>query len=530
MCDAAFNPFFVNAAGMRMVGLDSLDEARNTPVREFFFPEDQAYIMNEFFPRVLREGCGEVEIRFRDFKTGEPLWMQYSVFSLTEVTSGRTSGYATVSRNITKEKHARQQLVEAQRRLQAIMNATPVGISYSDSPSCESVTGNPALYAQFEIEPGVNISASASDPKAAGRNVRFFKRGREVADYELPLQRAVAERREIGPVELEVLLPSGRRWWAEASAAPVLDENGGVIGGVAATVDITERRRTQEALQSADRRKDEFLAMLAHELRNPLAPIRYGLHALSKSGRNEHEVARVIAMMGRQVGHLIRLVDELLDVSRITSGKIELKKERVKLTSIVHQSIETVEPQMHSAGHRMIVSLPSELFIVDADPVRLVQVFSNLLSNAAKYTDPGGRIELHLYREGEEAVVSVRDNGVGIPPADLSSIFDLFTQLDIERGILREGMGVGLALARRIVELHGGRIEALSAGLGEGSEFIVRLPLIAVDRGSVGTQDETLPPSTTPARRVLVVDDERDVADSLDDALATPRGRCPRCV
>ena len=165
MCDAAFNPFFVNAAGMRMVGLDSLDEAKNTPVREFFFPEDQAYIMNEFLPRVLREGCGEVEVRFRDFKTGEPLWMQYSVFSLTEVTSGRTSGYATVSRNITKEKQSRQQLVAAQRRLQAIMNAAPVGISYTDSPSCENVTGNPALFAQFEMEPGANISASASDPQ-----------------------------------------------------------------------------------------------------------------------------------------------------------------------------------------------------------------------------------------------------------------------------------------------------------------------------------------------------------------------------
>ena len=281
MCDAALKPFFVNAAGLRMVGLSSLDEATRTPVNEFFFSEDQDYIMNEFFPSVLREGCGEIEIRFRHFKTGQPMWMQYSVFSLLEVTSGRTSGYATVSRNITEQREARQEIADAQRRLQAIMNAAPVGLSYSDSSSCEHITGNPALFAQFEIDPSANLSASAPDPNAAGRQVRFFKDGREIFDHELPLQRAVAERREIRPMELEVLLPSGRRWWTEASGAPILDETGDVIGGVAVSVDITERRQIQETLRTADRRKDEFLAMLAHELRNPLAPIRYGLHALA---------------------------------------------------------------------------------------------------------------------------------------------------------------------------------------------------------------------------------------------------------
>jgi PAS domain S-box-containing protein len=514
MCDAAFNPFFVNAAGMHMVGLSNLDEAKRTPVKEFFFPEDRNFIMHEFFPGVLRDGCGEVEIRFRHFKTGEALWMQYSVYSLTEVTSGRTSGYATVSRNITKQKTARQQLAEAQRRLQAIMNAAPVGLSYSDTQSCERITGNPALFAQFEADPSDNISASAIDPKAAGRQVRFFRDGREIPDREFPLQRAVAEQREIGPVELEVLLPSGRRWWTEASGAPILDEKGDVIGGVAVTVDITERRQTQEALRMADRHKDEFLATLAHELRNPLAPISYGLRALGKGVKNEQETERLVAMMERQVGHLVRLVDELLDVARITSGKIELKKERVRLTSVVNQSIETVENHIHSAGHQLIVSLSSEPLFVDGDPVRLAQVFGNLLTNAAKYTDPGGRIDLTLSREDDRAVVAVRDNGIGIPPTMLASIFDLFTQANVGYSKVREGMGVGLALTKRLIELHGGQIEASSAGVGCGSEFVVRLPLAAPGRNNEQPQDEGSVVAA-PVRRVLVVDDEKDVADSL---------------
>jgi signal transduction histidine kinase len=324
----------------------------------------------------------------------------------------------------------------------------------------------------------------------------------------------VAEQQEIAPLELEVLLPSGRRWWTEASGAPILDEKGNVIGGVAVTVDVTERRQTQEALRIADRRKDEFLATLAHELRNPLAPISYGLRALGKGVKNEHEMERLVAMMERQVGHLVRLVDELLDVARITSGKIELKKERTRLASVVNQSIETVENHIHSAGHQLTVSLSPEPLFVDGDPVRLAQVFGNLLTNAAKYTDPGGRIDLTLSREDDQAVVAVRDNGIGIPPAMLSSIFNLFTQANVGHSKAREGMGVGLALTKRLIELHGGQIEANSAGVGCGSEFIVRVPLAAPGRNKEQRQDggSIL---AAPVRRVLVVDDEKDVADSL---------------
>ena len=398
MCDAQFRPFFVNAAGLRMVGLGSLDEATRTPVKEFFFPEDQAFIMHEFFPRVQLEGCGEVEIRFRHFVTRKPLWMQYSVFSLTEVTSGQTSGYATVSRNITENKRAQQQLIEAQHRLQAVMRAAPVGIvgiSYSDDPSCEHITGNPALLSQFEIGPDENISASASEPTAVGRQVRFFRDGREIAAHELPLQRAVAEAREIPPMQLEVLLPSGRRWFAEASAAPILGEQAEIIGGVAVTVDITEHLRIEQALRENDRRKDEFLAMLAHELRNPLAPIQNGLHVLQKLDGGDpvskDRAHSVLTIVERQVAHLTRLVDDLLETARITAGKIEVRKQHVDLATVIQQALQLSEPLIQAGKHKISISLDHQPLIVDGDPVRLTQVFANLLNNAAKYTPPEGR-------------------------------------------------------------------------------------------------------------------------------------------
>jgi signal transduction histidine kinase len=290
-------------------------------------------------------------------------------------------------------------------------------------------------------------------------------------------------------MELEVALPSGRRWWAEASGAPIRDESGEVIGGVAVTVDVTERRRAQDALRDADRRKNEFLAMLAHELRNPLAPICYGAHALSKGVKSPQDTQRLVVMMERQLAHLVRLVDELLDVARISSGRIELKKQRLALADVIGQSIETIENRIQSAGHALILAPSREQLFVDGDCVRLVQVFGNLLANAAKYTDPGGRVELLWAREGNSAVVTVRDNGIGVEPSMLASIFDLFTRVKEDIGEQREGIGVGLALAKRLVELHGGQVEARSAGLGRGAEFIVRLPLAAPASGQEPARD-----------------------------------------
>jgi PAS domain S-box-containing protein len=269
----------------------------------------------------------------------------------------------------------------------------------------------------------------------------------------------------------------GPRWTMWTNRAISFDDEGRLLEAQSTGIDITDRRRAEEALREADRRKDEFLAMLAHELRNPLAPIRTGLHLLHVSQPGSEPASQARAMMERQLNHLIRLVDDLLEVSRISTGKIELRRERLELAAAVLSAVETVRPMMEAARHRLDISLPPEPVMLEGDFVRLAQVVANLLSNAAKYTDPGGRVALTMRREGGEALVSVRDSGVGIAPEQLPQLFDMFSQAEGTRHRAQGGLGIGLALAKRLAELHGGRIEARSPGAGQGSEFRVYLPL-----------------------------------------------------
>lgn len=278
-----------------------------------------------------------------------------------------------------------------------------------------------------------------------------------------------------------------------------------------------ENTRLYQALRDADRRKDEFLATLAHELRNPLAPIRNSLQVLKMPGVDAGTAGRSRDMMERQVHHLVRLVDDLLDVSRVMRGKIELRRERVDLATVVGRAVETAQPLVDGQGHRLSVSLPPEPLSLDADPVRLAQVVGNLLTNAAKYTEPGGRIEVNAGRAGDTAVLRVRDTGIGIATAMLPRIFELFVQADHAATKAQGGLGIGLTLVRNLVEMHGGTVEARSDGLGRGSEFVIRLPLADAKSRPVA------PAAAAGAnggpgvrgRRVLVVDDNRDAADSL---------------
>ena len=277
------------------------------------------------------------------------------------------------------------------------------------------------------------------------------------------------------------------------------------------------RRESAEALRDADRRKDEFLATLAHELRNPLAPIRNSLHILQLAGEDTSAHEHVVEMMERQVNHMVRLVDDLMEVSRITRGKMELRKEIIQLTAIVRTAVETAEPTIKSAAHQLAISLPPQPMLLDADPVRLTQVFSNLLNNAVKYTEQGGQIWLTVRQEGDQAVVSVRDNGTGIPAEMLPRIFDLFTQVDRTLGRSQGGLGIGLALVKSLVQMHGGSVEAHSGGPGQGSEFVVRLPLVKLRAPHEGNSEVPALNATNAlqGRRILVVDDSHDAADSL---------------
>ncbi|HEX5746832.1 MAG TPA: ATP-binding protein [Archangium sp.] len=302
---------------------------------------------------------------------------------------------------------------------------------------------------------------------------------------------------------------------------PMLDEAGQVEGIVAVAFDVTELALARRGAESANRAKDEFLAMLGHELRNPLAPILTALQLMQLRGGAEMERERTL--IERQVKHLVRLVDDLLDVSRVTRGKVELKREKLELSTVVAKALEQASPLIEQREHTLTVDVPPRGLRLDADPTRLAQVFSNLLTNAAKYTEPGGRISVKAVREGHQAVVRVRDNGTGIDPETLPRVFELFVQesqaLDRSQG----GLGLGLAIVRSMVTLHGGSVEVHSEGRGHGSEFTVRLPLPRVEEEqsvAAPVQVEPAPPArNTVPGRVLVVDDNRDAADILSESL-----------
>jgi len=383
MCDLNGVPFFINRAGLDLVGLDDIDEARRVPVASFFFPEDQPKIIDEFFPQVLKTGHGEIEIRFRHFKTGAARWMAYKVLTLPDAT-GQPIAFATVSQDVTERKRLEDNL-----------------------------------------------------------------------------------------------------------------------------------RRLAADLSDADRRKNEFLAMLAHELRNPLAPISNATRALRLSDVDGGGLQAAAAMLERQVGQMARLVEDLLDMSRITRGKIELRKERVELAPIVHQAVEAVVAQFRSMNHELTVTLPPHPIHLEADPARLAQVIGNLLNNACKFTDRGGHIWLTVDQEGGRAVIRVRDTGIGIAAADQSSLFEMFAQVDTSLERSRDGLGIGLTLVKTLVEMHGGTVQVHSEGLGLGSEFTIRLPVAAAIARppSQPAVREAIPPSV--GRRILIVDDSEDGAESL---------------
>ncbi|MEX1024390.1 MAG: response regulator [Planctomycetota bacterium] len=331
--------------------------------------------------------------------------------------------------------------------------------------------------------------------------------------------------------ELEMPYLRGGRRWMDVSYTPDRDENGVVRGLVVLVNDATAHKRVQAALQEselqlrewaaqlaeADRRKDEFLALLSHELRNPLASIRNGLEVMRLAADDCQAVQEARATMGRQLGHLVHLVDDLLDVGRITHGKLELRRVRTDLTTIVETALEFSRLVVEEAGHALTVSLPSEPVYLDADVTRMAQSFANLLNNAARYTPRGGRIAVQAQRQDESVVVTVSDTGIGIPDEALGSIFDMFSQVDQSLERPTGGLGIGLALVKALIEMHGGTVQAFSAGPNEGSEFVVTLPVAPESAPLVNARAEVR--RSNGSQRVLVVDDNRDGANSLTKLL-----------
>jgi PAS domain S-box-containing protein len=418
---------------------------------------------------------------------------------------GRILGCVLVFRDVTQRRHEEQRRAEDEARIRSVMDHVADGILTFDEDGTVE-TFNPAAerlfgYTAEEIM-GQNVKLVLPDPfhsahrkYGADGEAQIIDAGHEIDGRRkdgstFPLEAAVSE-----------FSLGSRRYFT------------GIVR------DITHRKRIERQmyemmteLKEGDRRKDEFLAMLAHELRGPLTALRNGLELLTRTDGNPDLLRRVRGATQRQLSQLVRLVNDLLDVSRITSNKIDLRREPVELAGVIQQAIDECERLAESARQRINVSLPPEPIYVDADPARLAQVFSNILHNACKYTDPGGAIEVAAALQGDQVVVKFKDTGIGIPSNKLDSIFELFMQVDRTLERSQDGLGIGLSLVKRLVDMHGGSVEAFSEGLGHGSEFVVRLPVPA-GRG-VETAESTTEPAG-PSRRILIVDDNTDSAASL---------------
>jgi PAS domain S-box-containing protein len=355
-----------------------------------------------------------------------------------------------------------------------------------------------------------------SDPvdRFCGSFKLFAADGTPIAHEQCWMALALRTDSEYNGHEIVIERPDGSHVTALAHANPVRDESGRLLGGVNVLVDISDRKRAEDALKEADRSKNEFLATLAHELRNPLAPIRNALHLMSLKGGPPPEQQWALDVIERQMQQMTRLIDDLLDIARITVNKLELRQERIEVGEVLNAAVATSRPLIETAGHELAISAPGEPLFLDGDLTRLAQVVSNLLNNAAKYTERGGCIRLAVERQGSDVVISVRDTGIGIPAEALPRIFEMFTQVDRSMERSQGGLGIGLTLVKRLVDLHGGSITAQSDGAGKGSEFTVRLPLAmaAPDASPAPRPSEV---ATGSALRVLVVDDNWDSAATL---------------
>jgi PAS domain S-box-containing protein len=418
------------------------------------------------------------------------------------------------TRDITDRKHTQMALMDARARLDAALNAGAISTWTWDIPTNR-------LFADRKLTQMFNLSPSEGDGAVLDKYIESIHP--DDVDKTLAALNRSVESGEPYEADYRIVQTDGSIRWVTARGVVERDGTGRALRMPGVLVDITDRKRLEEELRlrvdqlaEADRRKDEFLATLAHELRNPLAPIRNSLQILKMARVDAATVQQTRAMMERQVHHLVRLVDDLLDVSRVMRGKIDLHKEPVELAVVVARAVETAQPLIEVQGHRLELSLPPESLLLDADPVRLTQVVGNLLTNSAKYTEPHGHIWISADREKGDVLLRVRDDGIGIAPDMLPHIFELFVQADHTSTKAQGGLGIGLTLAKNLVQMHGGSIEAHSEGLGKGCEFVVRLPLMVQQPNGIVASDEERPHEVSPSgQRLLVVDDNKDAATSL---------------
>ena len=509
-CDTKARPTYLNAAGRRLVGLPETADVRTLEIRDFFSPEDQVFLEETVIPAVLQSGRWLGELAFRHFQTGEPIPVLYDLFRVDHPESGRAVEFAAVARDIREAKAVERSLRQSEEFNRSLMEGSTDCIKVLD------VDGN-LLHMN---EPGLCVMEIDDFGPLCGQAWENLWPPESQPDIE----RSVASAREGQPASFEAFCPTAKgspRWW-EVTVSPVREAAfGKVVRLLAVSRNITERVRVQgerqslvAALKVQDQRKDEFLATLAHELRNPLAPLRNGLQVLKLVDSGNDSLDEVRSIMERQLEQMVHLIDDLMDISRISQGKIQLRRHRIALQGILQRAAEISRPIIEERQHTLTTEIPSEPIYVEGDSTRLAQIFSNLLNNAAKYTERGGRIALRVATTDGTVTVSVEDNGVGIAPEMLPRVFDIFAQVEGTRNKAQGGLGIGLALVKNLVEMHGGTATAESEGLGLGCVFRVSLPTIA--DGERETAVGAAPAARSmPALRIVLADDNPDSAASL---------------
>ena len=469
-----------------------------------------------FLDSVHPEDRDFVDAAWKDALTGKPYDIEHRIIvgekvkwvrELAELEfdeHGSLLGAFGTTEDITDIKSSQEALQHERAFLRQVIDAAPSMIFVKDREG-RFLLGNEALARSYGTNPESLIGMTDENFNPNVDEVTHFNQDDlDVINTRMP---------KLIPEE-KVTHADGSVHWYSTVKIPLIDDDNSCNKLLGVATDITERKRAEEALRLADRRKDEFLAMLAHELRNPLAPIRNAVQLLKMQEAIDPKLTWSLNVIDRQVTHMAQLLDDLLDVARIMHGKITLKAERFELTDIVNNAIETSRPLIESRGQELIISQATTPQWIEGDRVRLAQVLSNLLNNAAKYTSEGGKITLSVMREGSDAVIEVRDTGIGIAPDILPHIFDLFTQADHSLAHSQGGLGIGLTLVRQLVEIHGGTITAASAGIGQGSSFTVRLPALSMESSAT---ESALTKSALPMSklRILVVDDYADAAESL---------------
>jgi PAS domain S-box-containing protein len=470
-------------------------------MEKYLLPEDRPSV-NAAVQAAIRDKA-VFELEHRVIRTdGSIGWTHSRAVPMIDA-SGAIIEWIGMASDITQRKLAAENLSHQRRLYEAILTNTP-DLAYIWNLEHRFIYANEGLLRMW----------GKTWDEAIGKNCREL--GYEPWHAEMHDREIEQVKASKLPVRGEVPFTGtfGRRIY-DYLLVPVFGAQGEVVAVAGTTRDVTEYKQMESSLVDADRRKDEFLATLAHELRNPLAPIRNAVHLLKLRDADEDMVRQARDLIDRQLQHLIRLVDDLLEVSRITLGQVNLRSEAIHLQQVLEDALEAVAPAIAARQHQLHVQLPDEPLPLFGDATRLSQVFQNLLDNAVKYTPRGGRLTLRAARRAERVEISVLDDGIGIAPELQTRVFDMFTRVHPSDPIKSSGLGIGLALARQLVHLHEGSLEVRSAGAGQGSEFIVILPL-SQKRVSMSSpiETDTATPTTT-HQRVLVVDDNRDAAESL---------------